>query len=103
MPLKVVCLWRSLLNNYLQLHVRTIEKLRCKIWNYWQIIIFISNQEKKKTQGPGKIPCLFLLQSYTKLKEALRVCAGFRGTYLDFKDKADDQNAKNIAENAERL
>ena len=42
-------------------------------------------------------------QSYTKLKEALRVCAGFRGTYLDFKDKADDQNAKNIAENAERL
>ncbi|XP_053409232.1 uncharacterized protein LOC123561373 isoform X4 [Mercenaria mercenaria] len=43
------------------------------------------------------------LESYTKLKEALRVCAGFRGTYLDFKDKADDQNAKNIAENAERL
>ena len=47
--------------------------------------------------------CIFYFQSYTKLKEALRVCAGFRGTYLDFKDKADDQNAKNIAENAERL
>ena len=45
----------------------------------------------------------FSLQSYTKLKEALRVCAGFRGTYLDFKDKADDQNSRNIAENAERL
>ncbi|XP_052258855.1 uncharacterized protein LOC127863384 isoform X2 [Dreissena polymorpha] len=43
------------------------------------------------------------LESYSKLKEALRVCAGFRGTYLDFKDKADDQNARNIAENAERL
>ncbi|XP_071095883.1 uncharacterized protein [Haliotis cracherodii] len=43
------------------------------------------------------------LESYTKLKEALRVCAAFRGTYLDFKDTADDQNAQNIAENAERL
>ncbi|XP_076457719.1 uncharacterized protein LOC143291635 isoform X3 [Babylonia areolata] len=43
------------------------------------------------------------LESYTKLKEALRVCAAFRGTYLDFKDKADDKNAQNIAENAERL
>ncbi|GFS27875.1 dynein beta chain, flagellar outer arm [Elysia marginata] len=43
------------------------------------------------------------LESYSKLKEALRVCAAFRGTYLDFKDKADDQNAKNIAENAEKL
>ena len=31
------------------------------------------------------------------------MCAAFRGTYLDFKDKADDQNAKNIAENAEKL
>lgn len=45
----------------------------------------------------------FWFQSFTKLKEALRVCAAFRGTYLDFKDKADDRNAKNIAENAERL
>ena len=44
-----------------------------------------------------------VLQSYTKLKEALRVCAAFRGTYLDFKDKVDDKNAQNIAENAERL
>ncbi|XP_070202269.1 uncharacterized protein [Littorina saxatilis] len=43
------------------------------------------------------------LESYSKLKEALRVCAAFRGTYLDFKDKADDKNAQNIAENAERL
>ncbi|XP_052060514.1 uncharacterized protein LOC127700861 isoform X4 [Mytilus californianus] len=43
------------------------------------------------------------LQSYSKLKEALRVCAAFRGTYLDFKDKADEQNHQNIVENAERL
>lgn len=45
----------------------------------------------------------YVFKSYTKLKEALRVCAAFRGTYLDFKDKADDKNAQNIAENAERL
>ncbi|XP_055866060.1 uncharacterized protein LOC106055129 isoform X2 [Biomphalaria glabrata] len=43
------------------------------------------------------------LESYSKLKEALRFCAAFRGTYLDFKEKGDDQNAKNIAENAEIL
>ncbi|KAL3885754.1 hypothetical protein ACJMK2_025795 [Sinanodonta woodiana] len=43
------------------------------------------------------------LESFSKLKEALRVCAGFRGTYLDFKEKSDEQNDKNLAENAERL
>ncbi|KAL5020323.1 hypothetical protein ScPMuIL_003215 [Solemya velum] len=43
------------------------------------------------------------LESYTKLKEALRVCAAFRGTYLDYKDRADELNTQNIAENAERL
>ncbi|XP_064599567.1 LOW QUALITY PROTEIN: uncharacterized protein LOC135466077 [Liolophura sinensis] len=42
------------------------------------------------------------LQSYSKLKDALRVCAAFRGTYLDYKDRADDVNAKTIAENEEK-
>ena len=34
------------------------------------------------------------LKSYNKLKEALRICAMFRGTYLDFKEKADTLNSK---------
>lgn len=50
-----------------------------------------------------QINLYYLFQSYSKLKEALRVCAAFRGTYLDFKDKADEQNHENIVENAERL
>jgi cytochrome bd-type quinol oxidase subunit 2 len=36
-------------------------------------------------------------------KYRILVCAAFRGTYLDFKDKADEQNHQNIVENAERL
>ncbi|XP_064650622.1 uncharacterized protein LOC135502065 isoform X3 [Lineus longissimus] len=43
------------------------------------------------------------LESYSKLKEALRVCAAFRGTYLDERDKADEINDRNNAENAEKL
>jgi len=43
------------------------------------------------------------LQSYTKLKEALRVCAAFRGTYLDYRDKALEINEKNKQEHAEKL
>ena len=43
------------------------------------------------------------LQSYSKLKEALRVCAAFRGTYLDYKDKADAVNERNKREHAEKM
>ena len=43
------------------------------------------------------------LQSYSKLKEALRVCAAFRGTYLDYKDKADAVNDRNKQEHAEKM
>ena len=43
------------------------------------------------------------LQSYSKLKEALRVCAAFRGTYLDYRDKAEDINEANKQEHAEKM
>ena len=43
------------------------------------------------------------LQSYSKLKEALRVCAAFRGTYLDYKDKADVVNERNKQEHAQKM
>lgn len=45
--------------------------------------------------------CLF--QSYSKLKEALRVCAAFRGTYLDYRIKADEINEKNKQEYEEKM
>ncbi|XP_053311944.1 dynein axonemal heavy chain 9-like [Spea bombifrons] len=38
-------------------------------------------------------------QAYTLLKEALKLCATFRGTYLDIKVKADEYNTKNMEEN----
>jgi dynein heavy chain len=34
------------------------------------------------------------LRSYNTIKEALKICAMFRGTYLDFKEKADALNTK---------
>lgn len=44
-----------------------------------------------------------LLQSYTKLKEALKVCAAFRGKYLDYKDKADVINEENKEKHEENM
>ena len=37
-------------------------------------------------------------QSYTSLKDALRVCAAFRGCYLDKKDRADETNQQRLSE-----
>lgn len=44
---------------------------------------------------------LIFWQSYAGLKEALRVCAAYRGTYLDMKDKADVINEEKVSELAE--
>jgi dynein heavy chain len=33
-------------------------------------------------------------KSYTRLKDAVKLCAMFRGTYIDFKEKADVFNKK---------
>lgn len=39
--------------------------------------------------------CIFIiLKSFGKIKEALKICAMFRGTFIDFKEKADALNAK---------
>ena len=46
---------------------------------------------------------LFYLQSFSKLKEALRVCAAFRGTYLDYREKAEVINEKNRREHEEKM
>ncbi|XP_053561397.1 uncharacterized protein LOC128652486 [Bombina bombina] len=42
-------------------------------------------------------------QAYSYLKEALKICATFRGTYLDIKAKADEINSKKNAENASQI
>ena len=44
-----------------------------------------------------------VMQSYSKLKEALRVCAAFRGTYLDYRDKAEVINDKNKQEHDDKM
>jgi len=41
--------------------------------------------------------------SYTKLKDALKVCAAFRGTYLDYRDKSDIINEANIQEHSDKM
>ena len=46
---------------------------------------------------------ILLLQSYAGLKDALKVCAAYRGTYLDTKDKADDINTEKVSETAEAM
>ena len=45
----------------------------------------------------------FHLQSYAGLKDALRVSAAYRGTYLDMKDTADDINTEKVSETAEAM
>ncbi|XP_069470025.1 uncharacterized protein [Ambystoma mexicanum] len=41
--------------------------------------------------------------AYASLKEALKICATFRGTYLDVKVKADDINSKKNEENINNI
>ena len=56
--------------------------------------------------GKNKYNILFhyiFYQSYTKLKDALRVCAAFRGKYLDYRDKANEINEFNRREHADNL
>lgn len=48
----------------------------------------------QKAFSPENLTSFCIVQSYNKLKEALRICAMFRGTYLDFKEKADALNSK---------
>ena len=49
-------------------------------------------------RGSFYIYCLFLLKAHSNLKEALQLCASFRGCYLDTKDKADVVNEQKLAE-----
>ncbi|KAH9514965.1 hypothetical protein Btru_021540, partial [Bulinus truncatus] len=75
-----------------------------QIDKFHQLLCLLSNEIVHRAIGMvGDDVLREPLESYSKLKEALRFCAAFRGTYLDFKEKADDQNAKNIAENTEKL
>ncbi len=49
------------------------------------------------------ISFVICIQSYSKLKDALRVCAAFRGTYLDYRDKAEILNENNQKELTETM
>ncbi|XP_043910785.1 dynein beta chain, flagellar outer arm-like [Protopterus annectens] len=42
-------------------------------------------------------------KAFRQLKEALRVCATFRGSYLDIKAKADEINSKKLEENIHKM
>ncbi|XP_078672103.1 uncharacterized protein LOC144911712 isoform X1 [Branchiostoma floridae x Branchiostoma belcheri] len=43
------------------------------------------------------------VQSYSRLKDALRVCAAYRGTYLDWREKANAMNKEKVEESATSL
>ncbi|XP_041092529.1 dynein beta chain, flagellar outer arm-like [Polyodon spathula] len=47
--------------------------------------------------------CKDIDKSHQKLKRALKICAAFRGTYLDVKAKADEINSKKVEENIQHI
>lgn len=49
----------------------------------------------------SKCKFLFIFQSQGFLRQSLKICAAFRGTYLDTKDKADEINTFKVEEQAE--
>ncbi|KAK2144653.1 hypothetical protein LSH36_739g00037 [Paralvinella palmiformis] len=101
-PKDMVKLFAPLIHTMLL--VWTHSKYYHQIDKYQNLLRLISNEVVHRAEAMvGEDVLHEPLDSYTKLKEALRVCAAFRGTYLDYRDKALDINEKNKQEHAEKL
>lgn len=67
--------------------------------NFTRLLTMLSNEVVNRARKlVGEHVLENLLASYTSLKDALRVCAAFRGCYLDKKDKADETNQRRLSE-----
>ncbi|XP_020627063.1 dynein beta chain, flagellar outer arm-like isoform X2 [Orbicella faveolata] len=67
--------------------------------NFTRLLTMLSNEVVARArQLVGEHVLENLLASYTSLKDALRVCAAFRGCYLDKKDRADETNQQRLSE-----
>ncbi|EDO43528.1 predicted protein [Nematostella vectensis] len=67
--------------------------------NFLRMLTMLSNEVVARARHlVGENVLDNLLESYASLKDALRVCAAFRGCYLDKKDKADDLNQRKLSE-----
>ncbi|XP_066025345.1 uncharacterized protein [Pocillopora verrucosa] len=67
--------------------------------NFTRLLTMLSNEVVARArQLVGEHVLENLLASYTNLKDALRVCAAFRGCYLDKKDRADETNQQRLSE-----
>ncbi|KAI0240669.1 Dynein beta chain, flagellar outer arm [Lamellibrachia satsuma] len=72
--------------------------------NFHHLLRLISNEVVHRAEAMvGADVLREPLESYSKLKDALRVCAAFRGTYLDYRVKADVINKKNRQDHAEKM
>eukprot|EP00057_Strongylocentrotus_purpuratus_P006394 XP_011660868.1 PREDICTED: dynein beta chain, flagellar outer arm [Strongylocentrotus purpuratus] len=71
---------------------------------FHNLLELVSNEVVARAQSlVGENILKNTIQSYAGLKEALKVCAAYRGTYLDNKDKADELNAERVSETAEAM
>eukprot|EP00795_Rhopilema_esculentum_P016198 gene16198-7569_t len=67
--------------------------------NLTRMLRMISNQVVKRARDLLDFSVLDdLISAHSNLKEALQICASFRGRYLDTKDKADALNQQKLAE-----
>jgi dynein heavy chain len=55
---------------------------------------FLSIETSRQEACSNFFDTFFFPKSYIRLKDAVKLCAMFRGTYIDFKEKADILNKK---------
>ncbi|KAM4795913.1 dynein axonemal heavy chain 9-like [Rhinophrynus dorsalis] len=67
------------------------------------LLRLMSNETVKIARDLLGTDVLHSPQAYSFLKEALKICATFRGNYLDIKDKADKINSEKNEENANQM
>ncbi|XP_071959570.1 uncharacterized protein [Antedon mediterranea] len=72
--------------------------------NFHNLLRLVSNEVVARAENlVGDHILKNTLESYAGLKDALRVSAAFRGTYLDMKDRADEVNMERVSESTEAM
>ncbi|XP_033103095.1 dynein heavy chain 9, axonemal-like [Anneissia japonica] len=72
--------------------------------NFHNLLRLVSNEVVARAENlVGNHILKNTLESYAGLKDALRVSAAFRGTYLDMKDRADEVNMERVSETTEAM
>ncbi|RXM97738.1 Ester hydrolase C11orf54-like, partial [Acipenser ruthenus] len=85
-------------------HIQNLHSLNAQLDSEKAREILTNLEQANSTYAPSfQNVCKDIDKSYQELKSALKICATFRGTYLDVKAKADEINGKKVEENIHHI